>query len=76
MTDAASLIYEPLNECKAVGPDIGIVDGPLEYFTTAGVRLPLPFSTRMTVVRLKNGDRFLHSPIAFETALAGRLQSM
>jgi hypothetical protein len=58
MTDAASLIYEPLNEYKAVGPDIGIVDGPLEYFTTAGVRLPLPFSTRMTVVRLKNGDLF------------------
>ena len=76
MTDAASLIYEPLNEYKAVGPDIGIVDGPLEYFTTAGVRLPLPFSTRMTVVRLKNGDLFLHSPIAFEPALAGRLQSM
>jgi hypothetical protein len=72
MTDAASLIYEPLNEYKAVGPDIGIVDGPLEYFTTAGVRLPLPFSTRMTVVRLKNGDLFLHSPIAFEPALAGR----
>src|SRR5262245_11000832 len=30
----------------------------------------------MTVVRLKNGDLFLHSPIAFEATLAGRLQSM
>jgi hypothetical protein len=76
MPDAASLVYEPLNEYKLIGPNIGIVDGPLEYFTTAGVRLPLPFSTRMTVVRLKNGDLFLHSPIAFEAALAGRLQSM
>jgi hypothetical protein len=47
MTDAASLVYEPLNEYKPLGPDIGIVDGPLEYLTTAGVRLPLPFSTRM-----------------------------
>ena len=37
MTDAASLIYEQLNEYKAVGPDIGIVDGPLEYFTTSQV---------------------------------------
>ncbi len=76
MTDAASLVYKPLNEYELLGPDIGIVDGPLEYFTTAGVRLPLPFSTRMTVVRLKNGDLFLHSPIAFEITLAGRLQSM
>jgi hypothetical protein len=28
----------------------------------SGVRLPLPFTTRMTVVQLKNGDLFLHSP--------------
>jgi hypothetical protein len=76
MTDTTSLVYEPLNEYKPVGPDIGIVDGPLEYLTVVGVRLPLPFSTRMTVVRLKNGDLFLHSPIAFDTTLAGRLQSM
>ena len=76
MIDTASLVYEPLNEYKPVGPDIGIVDGPLEYLTVVGVRLPLPFSTRMTVVRLKNGDLFLHSPIAFDTTLAGRLQSM
>src|SRR5215831_19759706 len=76
MTDTASLVYEPLNEYKPVGPDIGIVDGPLEYLTVVGVRLPLPFSTRMTVVRLKNGDLFLHSPIAFEATLAGLLQSM
>ena len=70
------MLYEPLNEYKPLGPDIGIVDGPLEYFTTAGVRLPLPFSTRMTVVRLKNRDLFLHSPVVFEASLAGRLQSM
>jgi hypothetical protein len=76
MMNAASLLYEPLNEYKPLGPDIGIVDGPLEYFTTAGVRLPLPFSTRMTVVRLKNRDLFLHSPVVFEASLAGRLQSM
>jgi hypothetical protein len=76
MTDPAPLVYEPLNEYKPLGPDIGIVDGPLEYFTTAGVTIPLPFSTRMTVVRLKNGDLFLHSPIAFEATLAGRLQSI
>ena len=76
MTDAASLVYAPLNEYKPWGPDIGIVDGPLEYLTTAGVTLPLPFSTRMTVVRLENGDLFLHSPIMFEATLARKLQSM
>jgi len=76
MSPAASPVYDPLNEYKPLGPDIGIVDGPLEYFTTAGVRIPLPFSTRMTVVRLKNGDLFLHSPIAFDAGLAERLRAM
>ncbi len=69
-------LYEPLNEYKPFGPQIGIVDGPFEYLRMAGVRLPLPFTTRMTVVQLKNGDLFLHSPIAFDAALAKHLQSM
>ena len=76
MAHTASLVYEPFNEYKPLSLDIGMVDGPLEYFRIAGVRLPLPFSTRMTVVRLKNGDLFLHSPIAFQASLAGHLQSM
>src|SRR5215216_7730361 len=76
MAVAALPIYEPLNEYKALAPDIGIVDGPLEYLRTAGVTLPLPFSTRMTVVKLKNGDLFLHSPIAFDPSLAEQLQAM
>jgi Domain of unknown function (DUF4336) len=76
MADSESLVYEPLNEYKPLWLDIGIIDGPLEYFRTAGVRLPLPFSTRMTVVRLKNDDLFLHSPIAFDAPLASQLQSM
>ena len=76
MADTASLVYEPLHEYKALWLDIGMVDGPLEYFRIAGVRLPLPFSTRMTVVRLKNGDLFLHSPTTFQASLAGQLQSM
>lgn len=73
MVLAASPVYEPLDQYKSVGPDIGVVDGPLEYFTTAGVRLPLAFSTRMTVVKLQNGDLFLHSPIAYDAGLAERL---
>jgi hypothetical protein len=76
MADTVHLVYEPLNEYKPLWLDIGIVDGPLEYLRIAGVRLPLPFSTRMTVVRLKNGDLFLHSPIAFQASLARQLQAM
>src|SRR6516165_12262657 len=69
MTVGASL-YEPINVYKPMGPDIGIVDGPFEYLTVGGVTLPLPFTTRMTVVRLSNGDLFLQSPIKFDEALA------
>lgn len=48
--------YAPLNVPKPIGPDIWIVDGPEIRF------YGLPFSTRMTVMRLANGDLVLHSP--------------
>lgn len=76
MTGAAPSLYEPINRYKPIGPDIGVVDGPFEYLTTAGIRLPLPFTTRMTVLRLRNGDLFMHSPIAFDAALADDLGSI
>lgn len=76
MAGIASEVYAPLNQYKPVAQNIGIVDGPFEYLTTAGLRLPLPFTTRMTVVRLGNGDLFIHSPIAFDPALADRLRAM
>ena len=69
-------LYEPINVYKPLAPDIGIVDGPFEYLTVGGIRLPLPFTTRMTVVRLSNGDLFLHSPIKFEKRLAEELQGL
>ena len=69
-------LYEPINVYKTLAPDLGIVDGPFEYLTVAGVRLPLPFTTRMTVVRLSNGDLFLHSPIKFDERLAKALRRL
>jgi len=48
--------YEPLNTLKPVGPEIWIVDGPAIRF------YGMPFSTRATVVRLANGDLWVHSP--------------
>ena len=71
--DMGASLYEPINIYKPVAPNIGIVDGPFENLTAGGVRLPLPFTTRMTVVRLSNGDLFLHSPIKFEGRLANEL---
>src|SRR6476620_9532903 len=71
--DMGAFLYEPINIYKPVAANIGIVDGPFEYLTAGGVRLPLPFTTRMTVVRLSNGDLFLHSPIKFEGRLANEL---
>jgi len=38
-------LYEPINVYKPVAANIGIVDGPFEYLTVGGVRLPLPFTT-------------------------------
>ena len=69
-------LYEPINHYKPLAADIGIVDGPFEYFTVAGIRMPMPFTTRMTVVRLRNGDLFLHSPIAYDQGLANELCGM
>ncbi len=74
--DRSASLYEPINVYKPEGLDIGVVDGPFEYLTVARIRLPLPFTTRMTVVRLLNGDLFLHSPIKFDAALAEQLQEL
>src|SRR5207249_9849205 len=71
-----NLVAIPINVFKPMGPGIGIVDGPFEYLTVGWVTLPLPFTTRMTVVRLSNGNLFLQSPIKFDEVLASELQRM
>lgn len=75
MVDAAPSLYEPINVYKPLAPHIGIVDGPFEYLMVAGFRLPLPFTTRMTVVTLPGDDLFLHSPVAFDAELADDLRA-
>jgi hypothetical protein len=69
-------LYDPINVYKPFAPGIGVVDGPFEYLAMAGVKLPLPFTTRMTVVQLHSGELLLHSPITFDLELARHLQSM
>lgn len=62
--------YEPLNTLKPVGDNIWIVDAP--HIKLYG----LPFSTRMTVIRLANGDLFLHSPTALTDGLKAEIEAL
>ncbi|QYX57406.1 DUF4336 domain-containing protein [Roseovarius sp. SCSIO 43702] len=59
--------YEPLDTLKIIGPSIWIVDGPHVSF------YGLPFSTRATVVRLENGDLWVHSPTRLTEGLKAEL---
>lgn len=64
--------YEPLNTLKRIAPGLWIVDGPLIRF---GPRpLTMPFPTRMTVIRLGDGDLFIHSPTPLLPDLAEELK--
>ncbi|MDZ4368627.1 MAG: DUF4336 domain-containing protein [Afipia sp.] len=52
--------YPPLNTLKPIADNLWMVDGPVIRFGAAFAKIPFP--TRMTVVRLGNGDLFIHSP--------------
>lgn len=55
--------YPPLDVLKPIAPDLWIVDsGPLRV-------LGMPLPVRMTVVRLGNGDVWLHSPTRYDEGL-------
>lgn len=60
MREPAPSLYEPINVYKALAPNIGIVDGPFEYLTVAGIRLPMPFTTRTHT--LPNGRMRFQTP--------------
>ncbi|MBY5974297.1 DUF4336 domain-containing protein [Ferrimonas balearica] len=62
--------YEPLNVPKPFGPEIWIVDGPHIRF------YGLPFSTRMTLVRLPSGGLWVHSPIKPDERLLARVKEL
>ncbi|GMG64368.1 DUF4336 domain-containing protein [Tetragenococcus halophilus] len=54
-------IYEPLNTLKKVAENIWIVDGGQIKMDVG--RFKVPFSTRMTIVRLSDQSLWCHSPI-------------
>ena len=66
--------YEPLDALKPVAPDLWpdlwVVDGPAIRF------YGMPFSTRATVVRLENGDLWVHSPIRLTEDLRAALDAL
>lgn len=62
--------YEPLYELKPVADGVWIVDGGWIRFYC------LPFPTRMTVVRLKNGGLWIHSPVLDDECLVRTISSL
>ncbi|WP_246226264.1 DUF4336 domain-containing protein [Chelativorans xinjiangense] len=66
--------YPPLNTLKPVCEDVWIVDGPTIRF---GMPWPkMPFPTRMTVIRLKDGGLFIHSPTPLTEGLRREIAAM
>ncbi len=67
-------LYEPIQILKPVAENIWIVDGPIEHMTQVG--LTVPFPTRMSVIKLANGDLFIHSPIKPNDDLCDALEKL
>jgi hypothetical protein len=53
-------LYEPVNQLKPVTENLWLVDGPEVRMQYWGLKLP--FTTRMTLVRLPDGRLWVHSP--------------
>jgi hypothetical protein len=70
--DDARATYTPLNTLKHVTNDVWIVDGPVIRFGFPWPKMPFP--TRMTIVRLGNGDLFVHSPTELTPALRAEVE--
>ena len=62
--------YPPLDTLKPIAPDLWIVDsGPLRM-------LGMPLPVRMTVIRLSNGDVWIHSPTQYDEALRREIEAI
>ncbi|MBP2621085.1 DUF4336 domain-containing protein [Streptococcus panodentis] len=67
-------VYEPLYKLKPIAENIWIVDGDL--IEMDAVVTVLPFSTRMTVIKLANSQLWCHSPIAPNEVLYNQLDAL
>lgn len=67
-------LYEPIDILKQVDKDIWVVDGSIVKMAMYGTEIP--FTTRMTIVRLSNGDLWCHSPIELSLHLKTQIDSL
>jgi hypothetical protein len=66
--------YPPLNSLKPVANDIWVVDGPTIRFGPALCKFPFP--TRMTIIRLRDGNLFIHSPTPLTPSLKREIEAI
>jgi len=66
--------YAPIDTPKQITKDVWVIDGPIIGFQYAGFKLP--FSTRMTIIRLASGKLFVHSPIRLNDALKAAVDEL
>jgi len=69
-----NLTYPPLNRLKPVADNIWIADGPVIQFSAWWLKIP--FSTRMTVIRLQSSGLFIHSPIGLTPSLKTEIEAL
>lgn len=68
-------LYEPIDELKSLAPAVWTVDGPIVRMAYPGFG-SLPFTSRMTVVRLRGGGLWIWSPIALSPELKTRVDAL
>lgn len=64
--------YPPLNTLKHVAENVWVVDGPVIRFGAPWPKMPFP--TRMTVIRLRDADLFIHSPTPLSRELKREIE--
>ena len=74
MTNTSVPLYHPLNTLKPVADNIWIADGGIIHMDMVVAKVP--FSTRMTIVRLSDGSLWCHSPIAPDEQLFRQIDAL
>ena len=67
-------LCSPINELKQIDEDIWIVDGNEIHMSFKLFKVP--FTTRMTIVKLDNNKLWIHSPIAFNKELNDKIKEL
>ena len=66
--------YPPLDTLKIAATNVWIVDSELIRFGPPLLKMPFP--TRMTVLRLADGDLFVHSPTTLTPGLKAEIEAV